>query len=67
MLFKQIDVPCVNTGAKFEGWRLCPSAIQSDPIIYSGGIGRDIDFELKMAKKYNAEVYAFDPTPRSLS
>lgn len=67
IIFKQISVQYANTGEKFGGWRIYPDAMKSNPLIYSGGIGRNINFDLAMIEKYDAEVFAFDPTPKSLS
>jgi len=67
IVFKQISVRYVNTGEEFGGWRIYPDAMKSNPLIYSGGIGRNINFDLAMIEKYGAEVFAFDPTPKSLS
>ncbi len=37
-----------------------------DLVVLSFGIGNDISFELELIRKFNATVYAFDPTPMSL-
>jgi FkbM family methyltransferase len=67
LVFRQVNVPYVNTGGELEGWRVSVDSMTSNPLVYAGGIGRNIEFELTMVKKYNAEVFAFDPTPKSLS
>ncbi len=36
------------------------------PIVYSFGIGEEISFDLEMIKRYHAQVFAFDPTPKSI-
>jgi hypothetical protein len=32
-------------------------------IVYSGGVGKDISFELEMISKYNSQDYVYDPSP----
>jgi FkbM family methyltransferase len=32
------------------------------PIVYSGGVGKNISFELELIKRFNAQVYLFDPS-----
>jgi FkbM family methyltransferase len=40
---------------------------QEKPIIvYSCGIGLDISFDYAIMNKHNAEIFAFDPTPKSI-
>lgn len=36
---------------------------RTQPIVYSFGIGDSIEFERLLLQEFNAEVYAFDPTP----
>jgi len=38
----------------------------SSGIIYSGGVGKNITFELEMINKYKCIVYAFDPSPTGI-
>ena len=35
-------------------------------IVYSFGIGEDLSFSEDMLKKWNCDIYAFDPTPKSI-
>jgi FkbM family methyltransferase len=35
--------------------------------VVSVGIGKDISFDLALIKKYKLQVYAYDPTPKSLN
>lgn len=41
--------------------------LNSKSIIYSFGVGTDISFDLHLIEKFNAKVYAFDPTPKSIN
>ncbi|SCA58342.1 hypothetical protein AB751O23_AA_00110 [Chlamydiales bacterium SCGC AB-751-O23] len=36
-----------------------------DSIVYSGGIGEDMSFDVAIANKFGCRVHMFDPTPRS--
>lgn len=53
-------------GTDYGGYSICPSVLPPEPIVYSFGIGKDISFDVSMIDKYNAHVFAFDPTPRSI-
>lgn len=52
-----------NPGASFT---INPNLINKNSIFYSFGIGSDISFDLSIIEKYGINIYAFDPTPRSL-
>ena len=53
-------------GTNYGGW-VIPSDIKLDEnsIIYSGGVGEDISFDLILSDKYNCNIYLVDPTERS--
>jgi FkbM family methyltransferase len=62
------DVHCVyqvlgSDGAQFA---IRPDLINRDSVIYSFGIGTDVSFDLEIIQRFEVEVHAFDPTPRSL-
>ena len=57
-----IDVPITKTG----GWWFAPEGLNSDSIVYSLGVGDEIDFDLALIETYGVEVHAFDPTPASI-
>lgn len=54
-------------GSSYGGFGICSSAMRINPVVYSFGIGEDASFDLAMIKKYNADIYAFDPTPKSIN
>lgn len=65
----QIQVDCAGReylGSKHCGWCICPDGISQSSIVYSLGVGRNISFDIAMIERYQVEVYAFDPTPRSI-
>ena len=56
---------------------MCPSSrmavggtrrkgLTADSVVYSLGVGDDIDFDLSLIEKYGVQVHAFDPTPSSI-
>jgi FkbM family methyltransferase len=50
-------------GSEYAGYRLDPSLVDSESVIYSVGIGEDISFDLTLIEHFGAVVEAFDPTP----
>jgi FkbM family methyltransferase len=51
----------------YGGFGIYPKLLGSNPIVYSFGIGEDVSFDLQMIEKYNAQVWGFDPTPKSIA
>ncbi len=47
-------------------WAFCPSHLSRDSVVYSGGIGRHIRFELWLISRFGCDVHALDPTPVAL-
>lgn len=62
-LKKDIDIPVVKDG----GWWFSPEQFNENSIVYSLGVGDEIDFDLAIIDKYGVEVFAFDPTPNSVN
>lgn len=48
------------------GWSFVTDRIGPQSVIYSLGIGEDASFDEEVIEKFNARVYAFDPTPSTL-
>ena len=48
-------------------WVIMPGLLSPGSKVLSGGGGKDISFELELAKKYHCEVAVFDPTPTGLA
>jgi len=57
-----IDVPVIKDG----GWWFTPEGLNSDSVVYSLGVGDDVEFDLSLIEKYGLQVHAFDPTPSSI-
>ena len=49
-----------------HGWVIDESKISKDSVVYSIGVGSNIDFDIALIEKFNLVVHAFDPTPRSI-
>lgn len=76
---KQHSLPSNTTCEQFEdlkqvggdiepgygAWWVCVSALPAVPRILSLGVGEDASFERGMVDRFGAEVWAFDPTPKS--
>ncbi len=63
---EELQCPKESYGEGDGSWVLNPEKINSDSVIYSFGIGRDISLELELIEKHKAQVHVFDPTPVSL-
>ena len=48
---------------RYGKWTICPELLEQRVVVYSMGIGDNIDFELAVMDEWGAEVHAFDPTP----
>jgi FkbM family methyltransferase len=58
----ELDVPLVKDG----GWWFSAEPLNDKSIVYSLGVGDEIEFDLSIIEKYGVEVFAFDPTPSSV-
>ncbi len=44
---------------------ISPELLSNNPIMFSFGIGDDVEAEKQAIERYNFNVYAFDPTPKT--
>lgn len=51
---------------KFGNYYLDPDKLENNLILYSGGVGTNISFDLALIKEYNCKAKLFDPTPESI-
>lgn len=63
---KEIDCKSEWYGNSYGGFYVHPDNLSSRSIVYSFGIGEDISFDTTIMQKHGAEVFAFDPTPKSI-
>ena len=61
-LKNDIEIPVLKEG----GWWFAPHGLTGESVVYSFGVGEDIEFDLSIIEKYGVEVHAFDPTPSSI-
>jgi hypothetical protein len=47
-------------------WRVRPSGMSQESVVYSIGVGEDISFDLELIRRFGVQIHAFDPTPRSI-
>lgn len=67
-IFKaQINIEKEWLGNSYGGFYINTDRLNENSIIYSIGIGEDISFDLDVISKFNCKVFAFDPTPKSIS
>ena len=64
---KRISVPVEIVGSEYGGYYINTEYFNSDDhySVLSFGVGEDLSFDEEMVTKHNAEVFAFDPTPKS--
>lgn len=67
LFYMKINCTKEYHGTEYGGWNICPNPITKESIIYSFGVGEDVSFDLSIIKKYGVNVYAFDPTPKSIA
>lgn len=53
-------------GQANAGFFVCPELVPENAVVYSIGTGMDISFDQAMLEKHRCEVFAFDPTPKSI-
>ncbi len=64
---RDVSCPMARLGGDAGSWTVCTRGISSESVIYSVGVGTDIDFDLAMIDQFNVTVHAFDPTPKSIA
>ena len=56
----------IKLGTNYGGWTIPKDInLNKDSIIYSGGVGEDISFDLLLSDKYNCNILLIDPTKRA--
>lgn len=48
------------------GWRLYPTSLDCTSVVYSLGVGDDIELESKLLGQCGMSIHAFDPTPSTI-
>ena len=55
-----------RSNVRFGDWCIDPTGLNEDSVIYSLGVGEDIEFDVGMMYKYGVKIHAFDPTPNTI-
>jgi len=72
LLFARAVAPAKVTqvswlGSRYGGYAVPRDVVRSDWVCYCAGLGEDVTFELELIRQFGCTVYAFDPTPQSVS
>lgn len=54
-------------GNSYGGFYACPDLLNANSIVYSFGIGEDTSFDEAIISRHGCDVFAFDPTPKSIA
>jgi FkbM family methyltransferase len=49
-----------------DAWTFVARFLNSSSVVYSGGVGKDISFELELAKQFKLAIYLYDPSPTGI-
>ena len=44
-------------------WTICPTGLNAQSIVYSGGLGSDVSFEHALTRRTGCSIVMFDPSP----
>ncbi|HZL86731.1 MAG TPA: FkbM family methyltransferase [Pirellulaceae bacterium] len=48
-------------------WAVLPQFLDSHSVVYSFGVGDNVNWDLAMIDRFGATIHAFDPTPQSIA
>jgi FkbM family methyltransferase len=65
-LTPRFKTPVIRLGSEYGGWIIPQDLITSESVVYSAGVGEDVTFDLELIALTGCQVWAFDPTPRSI-
>ncbi len=63
----EVKVPLLHLGEGFGRWAIAERGLSAETVVWTVGIGRDIDFERALIDRFGCHVHAFDPTPLALA
>ena len=56
-----------SLGTNYGGWDIpINPKLNENSIVYSGGVGEDMSFDLKLQDKYKCSIVLIDPTPKAI-
>lgn len=44
-------------------WTICPTGLNAQSVVYSGGVGSDISFEHELVRRFGCSIIVLDPSP----
>ncbi|WP_167015206.1 FkbM family methyltransferase [Chitinophaga sp. Cy-1792] len=63
----EVDIHREWYGNAYGGFYVHPDKLNNQSVVYSFGIGEDISFDTAIMQQHGAQVFAFDPTPKSIN
>ncbi|MFN8257447.1 MAG: FkbM family methyltransferase [Bacteroidales bacterium] len=63
---QDISIHVDSYGNPGTSWTICSDILNEKSIVYSFGVGDDISFDLGLINRFDLEINAFDPTPKSI-
>jgi FkbM family methyltransferase len=73
MWWRRLHKPDVNLRTTFcgdsvrYGWEVIAGSLTKEALVYSFGIGTNASFEEQALRDFGCQIYAFDPTPKSIN
>lgn len=64
---KEVSIKHKWYGNDYGGFYVHQEILNNQSIVYSFGIGEDISFDKAMAEQHGCQIFAFDPTPKSVN
>lgn len=61
--FNRLDIETTKLGIGGGAWQCFPPAFGPSPEVLSGGVGKDVSFEIELVSRFGARVAMFDPSP----
>ena len=57
----------MKLGTNYGGWFLPDNCVlDKNSVVYSGGVGEDMSFDLKLQDLFNCNIYLIDPTEKAI-
>lgn len=56
----------VEFGSKYGNWGIDTTNLGHSTVVVSFGLGEDVTFESALLKRFNCQIFGFDPTPCSV-
>lgn len=64
--YPQVYLANEYLGDSYGGWYAYIKDLTSSANVFSFGVGDNISFDLSLSNKYPCNIFAFDPTPKSI-